>query len=349
MNYHQRPFILKECKIELTYKCPLACIHCSSDATPENITEISKEKCLRIIQEAVDLGTNKISFSGGEPLQWDGIEEVIASASTKGMTVIIYSSGNIPYQNEKMGKLVSCGASRIVFSIFGNSALSHERITRRRGSFNNTIAAVEAAKEVGLNTEFHFVPLSINYKELPKVFNLATTLGVKTVSILRFVAHGRGHLIKRYSLDRLQNLELRKIIETARNNGLIVRTGSPFNFLLLNDQPECTSGIDRIIIRPDLRIYPCDAFKQVKAEELVGTLDFSTLDQWSLKECWERSPFLEVIRKYLITDFEEPCVNCNKLELCLSGCLAQKVLKSKDLRKQPDPMCIMNRRTGGYQ
>lgn len=343
MNFHRPPFILKEIKIELTHKCPLACIHCSSDASPDNMVQISTKKCLEIITEAADLGTRKMSFSGGEPLLWDGIEEVIAFASTKKMTTIVYSSGNIPYQSDKMERLVSSGTSRIVFSIFGSAAPSHERITRKMGSFNATIAAVEAAIRAGLIAEFHFVPLSINYKELPRVLGLATNLGVKRISILRFVAHGRGHLIKRYSLDRLQNLELKKIIETGRNNGIHIRTGSPYNFLLMNDQPECASGVDRIIIGPDLRIYPCDAFKQLKVEELVGTLDYSTLDRWSLSECWGKSPFLEAIRRYLMTDFEEPCINCNKLELCLSGCLAQKVLKSEDLRKQPDPMCIINK------
>jgi radical SAM protein with 4Fe4S-binding SPASM domain len=343
MKYHQRPFILKECKIEATYKCPLACIHCSSDSTPENTTEISKEKCLKIIEEAADLGTKKISFSGGEPLQWKGIEEAIALAASRDIDVTVYSSGNIQHQEEKIEQLAYSGASRIVFSIFGSSDLSHEQITRRRNSFKNTMNAVKVAKKAGLDTEFHFVPLSINYKELPKVFDLATSLNIKTVSILRFVPQGRGYLIKGYELNRLQNIELKKIIEKARTDGVNVRTGSPYNFLLLNDQPECCSAIDRVIIGPDLRLYPCDAFKQIKAEELVGTLDYSSLQNRTLKECWEKSPFLKAIRKYLTTDFEKPCADCETLEICLSGCLAQKVLKTNDLRKQPDPMCIMEK------
>ena len=343
MKKNVRPRRLKECKIEVTYKCPLACVHCSSDATPENTTEISKEKCLTIIQDAVSLGAKEISFSGGEPLQWNGIEEAVALSSSNGIDVSIYSSGNMVHQKERMKSLTSCGTARIVFSIFGSVALSHETVTRTRGSFNKTLGSIEAAKDVGLKTELHFVPLSMNYRELPKVFDLATVLGINVVSVLRFVPQGRGHLIRNYSLDRLQNLELKRIIETARNDGLIIRTGSPFNFLLLNDQPKCTSGIDRVIIAPDLRIYPCDAFKQIKAEELVGTLDYSKLDRWSLRECWERSPFLGAIREYLTTNFQEPCLSCSKLEMCLSGCLAQKVLVAGDLRKQPDPMCIMKR------
>ena len=103
----------------------------------------------------------------------------------------------------------------------------------------------------------------------------------------------------------------------------------------------CCSGIDRLIIEPDLRIFPCDAFKQIKAEELVGTLELSSLNGNSLSECWEHSPFLEAVREYLTTDFAEPCVSCQSLEQCLSGCLAQKVIANGNLKKSPDPLCLM--------
>jgi len=342
MKYHKPPFLLKECKIEVTYKCTLQCIHCSSDATPENPIEMKKEKCLKIINEAHELGVEKISFSGGEPLIWNGIEESVSLASGLGIDVIVYSSGNISSQMEKMEALKAYGTKKLVFSIFGDSK-SHKQITRSSNSYENTLNAITAARQAKLDVEFHFVPLAINYGSLKDVLNLAKKMGIQTVSILRFVPQGRGYLIKGYELNRLQNIELKKIIEKARTDGVNVRTGSPYNFLLLNDQPECCSAIDRVIIGPDLRLYPCDAFKQIKAEELVGTLDYSSLQNRTLKECWEKSPFLEAIRKYLTTDFEKPCADCETLEICLSGCLAQKVLKTNDLRKQPDPMCIMEK------
>lgn len=342
MKYHKPPFILKECKIEVTYKCALQCIHCSSDATPENPIEMAKEKCLEIIKESHELGVKKLSFSGGEPLIWNGIEESVSLASRLGIDVIVYSSGNISSQKEKMEVLKNSGVQKIVFSIFGDPQ-SHRQITRSAKSYENTINAIMAARHATLDVEFHFVPLAINYGSLKDVLNLAKKMGIQTVSILRFVPQGRGYLIKKYELNRLQNIELKKMIEKARTDGVNVRTGSPYNFLLLNDQPECCSAIDRVIIGPDLRLYPCDAFKQIKAEELVRTLDYSSLQNRTLKECWEKSPFLEAIRKYLTTDFEKPCADCETLEICLSGCLAQKVLKTNDLRKQPDPMCIMEK------
>ena len=111
---------------------------------------------------------------------------------------------------------------------------------------------------------------------------------------------------------------------------------------MLNENPKCSSAIDRLIVTPNMNFYPCDAFKQIESQDVIGTSRLSSLAHASLKECWEKSPYLLAIRKYLRTDFEKPCDSCKKLEECLSGCLAQKVLEHGGLKKTHDPMCLMN-------
>jgi len=241
-----------------------------------------------------------------------------------------------------MKELSDLGVTACIFSIFGSTDARHETITRKKGSFSRTEYAIREANNSGLRTELHFVPFSTNYRDLEQIAGLSETLRVSRISVLRFVPQGRGILIKNKVLSRIQNIRLKRLIETLRSRGYDIRTGSPYNFLMLNKQPKCASGIDRLIIGPDLRIFPCDAFKQVKAEEIVGTLELSSLATNSLSECWESSPFLEEIRKYLTTDFAEPCASCTALEKCLSGCLAQKVIANGNLEKRPDPMCLMN-------
>ncbi len=88
-------------------------------------------------------------------------------------------------------------------------------------------------------------------------------------------------------------------------------------------------------------MYPCDAFKQIEARDLVGTDEFSRVDRWSLKECWEKSSYLAAVRTYLTSPFAPPCETCTLLENCLSGCLAQKVLTQGSMKKAVDPMCLI--------
>ena len=343
MKQHKPPFRLREMKLEVTHVCPLACAHCSSDAGSSCTREMKLEDCLRIISEAADLGVRELTFSGGEPLIWADLTDAVRLAVARGIQVHVYTSGNIPKQQKTLGLLGDIGVGRCVFSLFGATEQTHERITRIRGSFQKTLKALTLAGKTGMETEIHFVPIAENFQQLSEIANLARKRGVERVSVLRFVPQGRGLLIRSHALNRLQNLQLKKSIEDLRGNGHNIRTGSPYNFLMLNNQPECCSGIDRLIVGPELHVYPCDAFKQVEAEELVGTQEYSRLDRWSLSECWQKSKFISKVRTHLTTPFVQPCETCNSLPTCLSGCLAQKVIAYSNFDKRPDPACLHGR------
>jgi radical SAM protein with 4Fe4S-binding SPASM domain len=232
------------------------------------------------------------------------------------------------------------GVKRTIFSLYAASADLHDDVTRIPGSFDRTLKAVTEARGIGMATQLHFVPMSFNYKQLLPIVQLAHDYGINKVSTLRFVPQGRGAYMADSVLSRSQNLELRRAINEGRKL-LAVRSGSPYNFLIVNEEPECCAGIDRMSIGPEYDIYPCDAFKQIRAVEVTGTDQYSKADAHSLKECWNRSPYLEKVRSYLTTQFPEQCVDCKVLSQCLSGCLAQKVLKNGTFKKDIDPMCLM--------
>jgi MoaA/NifB/PqqE/SkfB family radical SAM enzyme len=260
---------LKEIKIELTYKCNLNCIHCSSDASPSYPLEMSDGVCERLIDEAVELGVEKIAFSGGEPLLWNPLEKAIEQTVKYGIKAVIYSNGNSPAIRKRMQRFRDLGVDKCVFSLFGASARVHESITLKSETFTKTVNAISASAAAGLHTEIHFVPLSSNYKELVPIALLAKKLNVHRISVLRFVPQGRGSSIAHQCLNTSENLILKRTIQYLRTNGCHIRTGSPYNFLLLNNQPKCTVGIDKLTIGPDLKIYPCDAFKQITAESVA--------------------------------------------------------------------------------
>lgn len=342
MQTHSRPFNLREFKIEVTHRCSLNCVHCSSDAGPSNLLAMARDDCMRILREAATMGAEDVVFSGGEPLLWPHIADVVEAAMTHSLGVTAYTSGNVNDFHKTAMRLYSLGLGRFVFSIFGATSEDHERITRTTGSFDNTCRSVQHAVAIGSTAEFHFVPMSGNYRQLGSIAELAHKLGVSRISILRLVPQGRGALVRGRVLNRVQNLELRQQISSLRKAYGVefVRTGSPYNFLLVNEAPGCWAAIDRLIVGPDLRLYPCDAFKCMGAAEVVETDDRSSLASATLPECWAGSPYLEAVRAYLTTDFEPPCDSCRLLEKCVSGCLAQKVIAYGSLDKKPDPDCL---------
>lgn len=334
-------YFLKELKIEVTYKCPLACVHCSSNAGADNDLSISKEKCMEILSDAFELGVESVAFSGGEPLIWEGLEDVISFSHNAGVKTTIYTSGNIPDPESVFCRLKEYGLDKAVFSVYSPNREEHNRITRISDSFDRTGRSIDICNSVGIITEVHFVALSNNYNRLKDVVAFAESHGVKQVSVLRFVPQGRGMMIcESEVLKQKQNIELKETIEKLRSEGHAVRTGSPFNVLWLNNNPECKAACDRLIVAPDLRIYPCDAFKQIRAEEIAGNNDYSIVTGHSLIECWHKSSYLNLVRKIILSPPSKPCDNCPKYPLCKSGCAAQKYLKYNTMEKNPDPACL---------
>jgi len=342
MEWHKPPFKLKEIKIEVTHDCMLHCVHCSSVADEISGRSMDWTSCKKLLDEASILGTRTIAFSGGEPLLWAHINEAIAKAAQSGAEVYIYTSANVPKAEKKLEELYQDGLSRVMFSIFGADATHHEKITNIPGSFNKTIATAIYCANIGLTTEFHFVPLAYNCNELPEIANKGRNMGIKRISVLRLVPQGRGAKTNE-ELSHDQNIELRKTIKDLRDHGHDIRLGSPYNFLMLREKPQCCSGIDRLTVGPDLRIFPCDAFKHILPSDIGASSDYSSLATHSLAECWEKSSYLNVVREYLMADFAPECVMCAKLEVCLSGCMAQKFYAFGELKKCPDPMCLLKR------
>ncbi len=346
MKLHKPPFHLKEIKIEVTHDCNLKCIHCSSVAEKQSSRNMCWDDCRRIIDEAAEIGVKKMAFSGGEPLLCSYIKDAVTLAHEYGMKVFLYTTGNVPKGQQLLEELYESGLNRVMFSIFSSEEFKHENVTCVQGSFNQSLSCINKAVDIGLKVEFHFVPLSKNYKEINDIVKMASACGVERVSILRLVPQGRAEQSSKNLLSHSQNIDLRKNIIKLKTLGFDIRTGSPYNFLMLKDEPACCSGIDRLTVGPELSIYPCDAFKHISPEMIGTNSNYSSLQDNSLKDCWEKSAYFNKVREYLTTPFAEVCADCNMLERCLSGCLAQKIHYNGKMIKCPDPMCLQERYNG---
>jgi len=298
--------------------------------------------CFQVIEDARQLGVSKLAFSGGEPLLWPHIVSAVKFAAECDIETTVYSTGNAHRQREIITDLWTVGLKRMIFCLFASSELLHERITRKRESYKQTLSAIAICREVGIVPELHFVATARNYQQLPDICEIAATNGIAGISILRFVPQGRGKLLTNGTLSKTQSIELVAMIESLRNQGHTIRTGSPMNVFHINDNPSCFAAIDRMIIAPDSRVYPCDAFKQIQAEEVVGTDSGSVIGNVSLRECWIDSPYLSAVRGILDTEPVGNCRTCKRIGTCNTGCLAQKYLAYGKLERCPDPACIMN-------
>lgn len=343
---------LEEVKVELTKDCPLSCIHCSSNASSGNPIQLTREAVLSLVSQAAELHVKSIVFSGGEPLLWPWIVDAVRACNEHGLACSMYSTGiNLTDDGAKeIISLTKRGLSKVIFSLYSPFKDRHEGITRKSGSFDKTIAVMQELGKNHIERELHFVPLKLNYRHLVELIELAKDLGISKVSILRFVPQGRGSMLKQSHemLMHKETVELRKLIlDCKEHHDVSIRLGSPYNILILNEEVDCIAARKTLCIGPNGNVYPCDAFKNTEPGEIGLSDPYDNILKHSLNECWKRSKYLNTIRRYLTTPFEEPCSHCPYLKQCKSGCLAQKVIEQESIEdgnivKRADPLCLRN-------
>jgi len=340
---------LEEVCLEITDNCPLSCLHCSGECDLASKTILNLSQIKRIISDFSILGGRILEISGGEPLIYPQLPQIIRYATSKGLEVILYTSGNMLTANGKLTsineksirKLLRAGLKKIVFNVQGANADTHESITQVKGSFENVIKSIKITKILGLWIGVHFVPMKPNFKEFKQLLKLCDKLGVDEIGVLRFVAQGRGE--KNKDLLKLSKEDFREFIRELSELTLVqrnpyIRVGRPIDFRCLFNpyivKPVCNAGITKCSIGPDGKVVPCPAFKQNDAY-VAGDVT-----RESLINIWVRSPIWLAFRRFDYTQLNEPCKGCKYLHQCRGGCIAQRLWIYEDIYEAPDPDCF---------
>lgn len=333
---------LNELKIEITNKCLLKCVHCSTGAHSKLSSFISPQMFNDILSQATALGCKKIFLSGGEPLLHSNLDNFLELIKTKGLRSKVYSSGITQLSppsaisKDELKQLKKFGLSQLVFSMYSAKSDKHDFITKTPGSFSATLKTIQNALEVALKAEIHFVATKLNLNELPKLALLANKISVSKISILRFVPQGRGKLSEQILTPTTNDyLKLKETVNSLKKKlpRITFRLGSPFNFLMLGRPTPCTTGDDRMIIDVDGFAYPCDALKQVN----VGKDSSSNVFNNSLRHVISEGALFKLVRG---DTTPTACKNCTSLHICQCGCLAQRLLQEQNLFEIIDPGCI---------
>ena len=121
------------------------------------------------------------------------------------------------------------------------------------------------AAYIGIDTDVHFIPNKLNYKEILDLLELIEIVKVPNISLLSFVPQGRGkENANSLELSKMEKEEFFSLLEQAKRvySGNI-RVGIPF----ATEQTHlCTAGLQKIDIKYDGTILPCPAFKELSEE-----------------------------------------------------------------------------------
>lgn len=308
--------MLKEIKIELTNKCARNCKHCSSNATNniDNLKELDFNSVYKIITEAKIMGVETIVFTGGEPLMYDRLPELVELTSKLEMKSTIYT---FAYRTDealnKYRKLIDLGLNKIVYSL-ANSLSDETDIS----TYDIEYFFDKVFENNNTRLGFHYTISTDSYSKFKDVI-ISTISAFKSkkyfdkVSLLRFVPHGKGTTYMDLSKEQLLDIKNFYLNFADKNR---IRLGSPWNILGIENNP-CIIADEIMIIGFDGIAYPCDSIKYFTALGISGNISKNSLMDIYTSE------YFSNIRNF---NNDNSCSSCEQYSICKSGCIGQKII-----------------------
>lgn len=295
--------MLSEISIEILQRCPNRCIYCSSHSNPQATHLIPFKIIKNIIDDAKCLGCKTVCLSGGEPFLHPQILDIISYIAKKRLTCYVYTSG-IYMKDDVYSSLpneyieaIRGMVDKVIFNVEADSSALYDQIMGTDvGGFGMMKKSISDCLSSGLVVETHVVPMQVNFKHLKSIFEMCYQLGVSKVSILRLVMQGRA--LENLSLVKLSdenNREVTKLIKTLNEayKGK-VRIGLPYSDS--NCRIYCKAASDKINVRYDGNVYPCEVFKDNLLNAKLGC-EPDTVWKDSFYDIYKNSPYLNVVRR----------------------------------------------------
>lgn len=295
--------MLSEISIEILQRCPNRCIYCSSHSNPQATHIIPIEIIKNIIDDAKNLGCKTVCLSGGEPFLHPQILDIISYIAKQQLICYVYTSG-IYMKDEVYSSLpneyieaIKGMVDKVIFNVEADSSTLYDQIMGTDvGGFDMMKKSINDCVSSGLVVETHVVPMQVNFKHLKSIFEMCYQLGVSKVSILRLVLQGRAlenlSLVKLTGEDSREITKLIKALKEAYKGK--VRTGLPYSDS--NCRIYCKAASDKINVRYDGNVYPCEAFKDDLLNAKLGS-EPDNVWKDSFYDIYKNSPYLNVVRK----------------------------------------------------
>lgn len=205
------------------YACNNRCVFCPLDC-PRGERVIPRERLLKRL-EVGRLSHDRVTFSGGEPTLNRHLIPLISAARRLGYTeVTLETNGRRLAERRVVSALVRAGVSHLQISIHGPECRVHDSLTRRPGSYVESLAGLRNALDSGVRTTSSTVLLRHNRDSLEELIELLSALGVAEVFVTWMRPAGRAGRLPDDELARLGDLPraLVRASERARALGVFL-------------------------------------------------------------------------------------------------------------------------------
>lgn len=133
------------------YTCNMHCKHCCNLSFDKKDREMTLEDLKNVAKQADELGLAQFNISGGEPLAFPNLDEIIKALDPEKFHISMSSNGLL-LTKEKAKHLKEIGLDKIRISLDSFNEEKYYETRIRKGTYSKAIEALMNAKEAGLQT-----------------------------------------------------------------------------------------------------------------------------------------------------------------------------------------------------
>ncbi|MCE3604343.1 radical SAM protein [Massilia sp. P8910] len=170
-------------------RCNLACAHCYSDSAPHAAGLLTFEQAAGAIRQAAAWGYTRLAISGGEPLLYPWLADVVALAKDCGMRTALISNGLLVPHRGNLDILRK--VDTVAVSIDGLGA-THDALRRRPRAFAGVLHSIRLLADAGIG--FHIIcgVSGENLDDIDDLAALACDQGAAALQLHPISAAGRA-------------------------------------------------------------------------------------------------------------------------------------------------------------
>jgi MoaA/NifB/PqqE/SkfB family radical SAM enzyme len=255
--------------LHLLGRCNLTCRHCYMEGGPTREERLPVNLVVRAVSECSQLGIGALYLTGGEPLLYRELEEVLKTAAPVRMQVTVCTNGTL--LTERHAALLSETHARVNISVDGDPVF-HDYFRNSSGAFRNTEKGIRTVVEAGIPLTIISSISQANLHLLPFLAERAARAGAVQFRVQPLLKLGRGLEILDQCLTNNQMsqllLQLSDLANTYRAVGMACSlVGVSRQFLLAHPcgayvcngtgcHRRVAKEIKKLIVREDGTVLP---------------------------------------------------------------------------------------------
>lgn len=323
------PVVVYNC----TSRCNLNCLHCySSSQSSAGDTELITAEAKSLLSQLAEINCSVLLFSGGEPLLRHDLFELLAEAHRLNLRTVLSTNGTL-IDSATAKKLAELTVAYVGVSLDGHEQF-HDKFRGSKGSFKAALAGIENCKKAGIRTGLRFTITKTNANQVPVLFDIAASAGVRRICFYHLIHTGRA---KDFSDQTLTPQQSRQTVDTiiertsdSVQKGLVDEVLTVDNhcdgpYLLVRMQKENNSRLEnarRLLLanggnKVGEKLVCVSWDGTVHPDQFWRNYSLGSAKDKIFKQIWENStePVLGKLRNK--SNFADPrCLKCKWFNLC---------------------------------